>query len=160
MVAGAFLDQIGQGISNIFSNLGNNGARSGGGSGDLLGGVIRSILDPDKNSDGNGLTNIVKTVLTPENLNTVKDLLRNYWGNHKNEEDEVRKNMDMLRMSLGKDGMAGELAKTIQCIEDEMTDEECGLGLRINLDSTEATMESQAVTEEIESLAVSAQVGQ
>ena len=103
MVAGAFLDQIGQGISNIFSNLGTNGARSGDGSGDLLGGVIRSILDPDKNSDGNALQNIVQTVLTTENLNTVKDLLRNYWGNHKNEEDEVRRNMDMLRMSLGND---------------------------------------------------------
>ena len=64
MVATAFLDAIGKGISSIFNNLGNNGGRSGGGGGNVLGDAITTILDPDKqNPDGNGFQNIIKTFL-------------------------------------------------------------------------------------------------
>lgn len=133
MVAGAFLDRIGEGITQIFNSLGNNnGGRSGGDGGNFLGDAITSILDPDKDSTGqagNGIQNIIKGWLTPQNINTVKDMLRNYWGDHKNEESEVRKNMDMLRNSLGSDSMSQKLAKTIQCIEDEIPDEKCGVDL-------------------------------
>ena len=46
------------------------------------------------------------------------------WENG-HEEAEVRKDLDILRKQLGNEGMAGRLAKTIECIEEDISDEMC-----------------------------------
>ena len=72
-------------------------------------------------------------VTTRQNLNTFKDLLRSYWGKHKGEdEEEVRKDLDIIKEKLGYDDNSRKLAKIIDCVENEISDEDCGLGARNN----------------------------
>ena len=153
MVAGAFLNDftkgIAEGIGNLFNNAGIGGRSidgndSGGGEGgNLLSDLITRVLDPDNSnnsgsSGGGGFGDTIKNVifdnLTVENLNTFKGLLRGYWIQHKgHDEAEVRKDLDILRKQLGNEGMAGRLAKTIECIEEDISDEMCDIGMRNNL---------------------------
>ena len=77
-------------------------------------------------SGGGGLGDTIKNVildnLTVENLNTFKGMLRGYWNEHKgHDEAEVRKDLDIIRKQLGNEGIAGRLAKTIECIEEDIT---------------------------------------
>ena len=145
MVAGAFLNDftkgIAEGIGNLFNQAGIGGRSidgndsGGGGGGNLLSDLITRVLDPDNSnnsgsSGGGGLGDTIKNVildnLTVENLNTFKGLLRGFWNQHKGrEEAEVRKDLDILRKQLGNEGMAGRLAKTIECIEEDISDEMC-----------------------------------
>ena len=146
MVVTAFLNQlsrgIAEGIGNLFSDAGiggrsNTGDDNGAG-GNIFTNIITRVLDPEgSNGSGGGLDikNIILDNLTEDNLNTFKDLLRGYWGNHKEEVEEVRKDLDIIREKLGNEGMAGKLARTIECIENEISDEDCNLGMRSGIDS-------------------------
>jgi len=153
MVAGAFFNDftkgIAEGIGNLFNNAGIGGRSidgnesGGGGGGNLISDLITRVLDPDNSnnsggSGGGGLGDTIKNVildnLTVENLNTFKGLLRGYWNDHKgHDEAEVRKDLDIIRKQLGNEGMAGRLAKTIECIEDDISDDLCDIGMRNNL---------------------------
>ena len=147
MVVTAFLNELSQGIAegigNLFSDAGiggrSNSDGGNGGGGNIFTNIITRVLDPEgSNGNGGGLQDTIKNVvldnLTEDNLNTFKDLLRAYWGSHKEEVEEVRKDLDIIRQKLGNEGMAGKLAKTIECIENEISDEDCNLGMRSGID--------------------------
>ena len=132
MVAGAFWNDLATGVIKIFSNINSRSGDTGNGSDGGVGDLIKNLF----NSDGGGgwgdtIKQTIQESLTVDNLNTVKDLLRTYWGEHsgpghEDEEPDLRKNLDTLRSALGTEGMAGELAKTIECIENGDTGAGCG----------------------------------
>ena len=147
MVVTAFLNEfsrnIAKGIGDLFSNAGihgrsNDGNENEGGGGNIFTNMITRVLDPEgSGNSGGGMQNTIKNLvldnLTVHNLNTFKDLLRNYWGQHKGEdEEEVRKDLDIIKEKLGYDGNSRKLAKIIDCVENEISDEDCGLGARNN----------------------------
>lgn len=133
MVAGAWLGELANGVISIFSGINSrSGNTENGSGGNVLGETIKNFFDNDGNG---GLGDIVKQTiqesLTVDNLNTVKDLLRTYWGDHsgpghEEEEPDLRKNLDNLRSALGTEGVAGKLAQAIKCIENGETGVECG----------------------------------
>ena len=127
MVAGAFWNDLANGVIKIFSTINSRSGDTGNGSGGSGDGGIGDLIGNLFNSDGGGswgdtIKQTIQESLTVDNLNTVKDLLRTYWGEHsgtghEEEEEDLRKNLDTLRSALGTEGIAGELAKAIDCIE-------------------------------------------
>ena len=147
MVVTAFLNEfsrnIAKGIGDLFSNAGIHGRSSNGndnqeGGGNIFTNIITRVLDPEGSGNGGGgmqntIQNLVLDNLTVQNLNTFKDLLRSYWGKHKGEdEEEVRKDLDIIKEKLGYDQNSRKLAKIIDCVENDVSDEDCGLGARNN----------------------------
>ena len=136
MVAGAFWNDLANGVIKIFSNINTRSGDTGNGSSGVGEGGVGDLISNLFNSDGGGsigdtIKQTIQESLTVENLNTVKDLLRTYWGEHsgpghQEEEEDLRKNLDTLRTALGTEGIAGELAKAIECIEDGDTGTACG----------------------------------
>ena len=130
MVAGAFWNDLATGVIKIFSNINTRSGDTGNGGG--LGDLISNLFTNDgKGGWGDTIKQTIQDSLTVDNLNTVKDLLRTYWGEHsgpghEDEEPDLRKNLDTLRSALGTEGIAGELAKAIECIEDGDTGAACG----------------------------------
>merc|ERR1739844_240190 len=110
-------------MGNINTRSGNTGNVSGGGGEGGVGDLIKDLFNSDGGGSwGNTIKQTIQESLTVDNLNTVKDLLRTYWGEHsgaghEEEEPDLRKNLDTLRSALGTEGIAGELAKAIVCIE-------------------------------------------
>ena len=122
MVAGAFWNDLATGVISIFNNINSRSGDTGNGSGGV-GDLIKNLFSSDGGGSwGNTIKQTIQESLTVDNLNTVKDLLRTYWGEHsgaghEEEEPDLRKNLDTLRFALGTEGIAGELAKAIECIE-------------------------------------------
>ena len=122
MVAGAFWNDLATGVISIFNNINSRSGDTGNGSGGV-GDLIKNLFNSDGGGSwGNTIKQTIQESLTVDNLNTVKDLLRTYWGEHsgsghEEEEPDLRKNLDTLRFALGTEGIAGELAKAIECIE-------------------------------------------
>ena len=142
-----FSKSIAQGIGDLFRNAGINGRSNVENdneeqSGNIFTNIITRVLDSGSSGSGAGggmqntIKNLVLDNLTVENLNTFKGLLRAYWEQHKgHDEEEVRKDLDILQKEHGDKGMAGELSRVIKCVEYEMSDEDCGLGVRKGIDS-------------------------
>ena len=143
MVVTALFQNLGREIDKLFNVIGGSGSSDGNG-GLGLGNMLRNFLDGGSNSNGGnngggGFMDTIKTViqdsLTVENLNTVKGLLRDYWGNHTTDRNEVRENLDEIRMALSKEGMGEKsmmLARVINCVEyGEECDEDMD-GARMN----------------------------
>ena len=132
MVAGAFWNDLATGVIGIFNNINSRSGDTENGNGGGVGDLIKNLFDSDGGGGwGDTIKQTIQESLTVDNLNTVKDLLRTYWGEHsgpghEDEEPDLRKNLDTLRSALGTEGMAGELAKTIECIENGNTGAACG----------------------------------
>ena len=170
MVVTALFENLGREIDKLFNVIGGSG--SGDGNGGLgLGSMLRNFLDGGSNSNGGniggggGFMDTIKTViqdsLTVENLNTVKGLLRDYWGNHTTDRNEVRENLDEIRMALSKEGMGEKsmmLARVINCVE---YGEECDEDLDVaRMNDEMITASDDPVTTTIaESFGLNAQVG-
>ena len=136
MVAGAFWNDLANGVIKIFSTINSRSGDTGNGSGGAGEGGVGDLIKKLFNSDGGGgwgdtIKQTIQESLTVDNLNTVKDLLRTYWGDHsgpghEDEERDLRKNLDNLRSALGTEGVSGKLAQAIECIENGETGDACG----------------------------------
>ena len=83
MVAGAFWNDLANGVIKIFSNINTRSGDTGNGSGGV-GDLIKNLFSSDGGGSwGNTIKQTIQESLTVDNLNTVKDLLRTYWGDIK-----------------------------------------------------------------------------
>merc|ERR1712110_1202944 len=101
MVAGAWLGELANGVISVFSGINSrSGNTENGSGGNVLGETIKNFFDNDgKGGWGDTIKQTIQESLTVDNLNTVKDLLRTYWGDHsgpghEDEERDLRKNLD------------------------------------------------------------------